>query len=941
MVTLEYYTYSNGNTVTAVLNAVAAFFGTNTFASLISISAMVSVVITTGYFFITRNPAHIYKFAAVFFLVPLMLINAKARMQVIDLTEGNINSVDNVPYIVAIPTYFSTTLMYGFTSTVESIFNSDLAATEEYGKTGMTFGSSLFRLSTKSTLSDITVKQLWSDFFNNCITRDITINKKYTWEQLYTSSDIWAFLNTKTMSPLRGIFVDKNNYKTCAEAKPVIEDKFKAASNDDLLRLGQYIFGDKYLAKTGLLNSSMTDSYSRYASISKNASEIIKQNMTMNAVRNSVNDLGGTPGALNYAYTQNKSQTTAMWASIALQAKEFIPMMHTILFLLFGCASIFVIAAAMIPSLTFMVLTNYVKTFLTLAIWPALFAFLNFLMTTSLSQTTSGVTNLLNGVTLSNNNALDEMHTRFGLIAGYLMMSIPFLAGSIIKGGAAVMSNLSYQLSGMINSTNSKTSGAAASGDLDFGNMRIDNQSYNNLGANKRDDVLVDREGSGISSRLGSDGVTTTNMGNGKNVYDTGQTYSNLGYTVASQDQITQSINDSYTDQKAITSQQISQLTETTNSGIGMGDRLTKSSLDSRSNNTSSASTDSVNVNKGVDKMESAISSIMENTNWNREEARSYAHSVSAGIDGSISSGKMFGLASVSATASTKISEDELSRVSKLEGIQEQEVKNALLQYRDGANMVSDASQRTDATESNSEQSQIARDFSGNWGLAKSQAETATESNAQTNTLANVLSESQSGSFTVGENLVDDFQRYVENEIYTPDNINNPQTQEHVRDILTAQTGDNRELRDQYLADFQQSEAFQLAVLGEALPTKTDLDNTHNQNITPANLQLTEQQQNNHALNVGTQMDTFTSRLNEDGTLFMAQDHQAQLDSVDNTINNVEKIVVDGKSSVPELSPAAPIQDAQTEIENIIKPPEQPEQPEQGGLKKYGRPTES
>jgi conjugal transfer mating pair stabilization protein TraG len=918
-VQLEYYTYSNGDTVAAVLNAVATFFSTSSFASLLSMSAMIAVVSTTAGFFITRNPAHLYKFFATFLLVPLMLINMTANMQVIDLTEGRVNSVSNVPYLVALPTHFSTALMYGFTDSIESIFNVDLTGTEEYGKTGIVFGSALYNLSSKSLLIDSETKRQWHDFFTSCIIRDVTINHKYTFQDLLDAPDIWTFIDGQNMSPLRGMFMAKNAYMTCKEAKPVIEKAIDDGANANLIRQAQQLYGKEYLNKVTFLKSAVQDSYRRYADISKNASDITKQNMTMNEIRNSVNDTGGTAGALNYAYTQNKSQTTAMWAGIALQAKEYVPMMHTILFLLFGCSGIFVAIAAMIPSMTVPVLTNYVKTFATLAIWPALFAFLNFIMTKSLAQTTLGITDVMNGVTLSNANALDEMHMRFGVLAGFLTISVPVIANTIMKGGGAVMSSLNYQVVGMINGTNTRTSAAAASGDLDFGNMRIDNQSYNNLSANKRDDTLLNREGTGMSSTLGRDGVTTNKFGNGEKTYDANQTYSNLGYTIGSQEQFSQSISTALNNQEAISRQNLTNLSETTTKGLGMSDRLGISSSDSKNNSASHASGDSVNVNKGVDKMDSAVTSVMASTGFTKDEAQSYLHSASAGIDGSVSSPSLFGLAKVSASASAKFSDDDTERFSHMDSTQENDVKTALLQYRDGANMVSDASTRLDATESNSTLTQDAHDFSGNWNTTKVQAETANKGFAMTDSLTKARSEVQSGSLSIGENLVDDFQRFVTESVHdtAPQGMSEKQKELKVKDVLTAQTGDNKATRDSDLTKFQHSDAFQVAVLKEALPTHSDMVSVYNGLQSP---QLTSAQTDAREAADNKFVSYFSDKSSKGELLFNVAQHDQQTNTVENKMESTRADINAGREKVEEVTVDTRVQGVvEKELEPLMK----------------------
>ncbi|WJT10918.1 conjugal transfer protein TraG N-terminal domain-containing protein [Vibrio harveyi] len=179
--TFEYYVYTQGDSLQRALNAVAAFFQTASFATMTSIALMIGAILTMIYFYATREPKHLYIWMIVFTLVPSMLLQQTARMQIIDKTEpSGVYSVDNVPYLVAIPTWFFSTMMMGVTETVESIFTT--VDDERYGRTGMLFGSELYQLSRQSDLKDTALRKQWNDFFKNCIIGDIEINKKYTWD---------------------------------------------------------------------------------------------------------------------------------------------------------------------------------------------------------------------------------------------------------------------------------------------------------------------------------------------------------------------------------------------------------------------------------------------------------------------------------------------------------------------------------------------------------------------------------------------------------------------------------------------------------------------------------------------------------------------------------------------------------------------------------------
>ncbi|WP_210496935.1 conjugal transfer protein TraG N-terminal domain-containing protein, partial [Vibrio crassostreae] len=163
----------------------------------------------------------------------------------------------------------------------------------------------------------------------------------------------------------------------------------------------------------------------------------------------------------------NKLQTTSMWASLGLMAREYLPMLHTMMFMLFACLGFFVAGAAVIPGLTMMVLKNYFGTFAFLATWPALFAIINGFQLWGLESLSTDVSGKFGGLVLSNANTADELHSRFAWMTGILMVAVPMIAKGILKGGQEVLSSMNYQLSSMINSTNARASAAASTGNLD------------------------------------------------------------------------------------------------------------------------------------------------------------------------------------------------------------------------------------------------------------------------------------------------------------------------------------------------------------------------------------------------------------------------------------------------------------------------------------------
>ena len=635
--TLAVYTYSNGDVAKEVFNAIATFFATNSFASMLQICTFFAVISTGFHFFMTRDANAIPKWAAVYLMVPLLLINTKVGIQIIDLTDPTGNyAVANVPMIVAGPTYLSSTYMYGVTSSIESIFHSP--DDEQYSKTGMVFGAKLYKLSRQSQLEDSQLKGHWVHYLQSCIVGDITLNQKYTWQQLANTDDIFDFLTNHSPSPLRRIQMGPNDFPTCKDALPRLKAGFNTDAQRSLSLMAHKLYANKVATNQARFTAGLQGSYAKYAGISRTASQITTQNMAINAIRNGLTDSaavnGNTAAAFNYAYTQNKMQTTSMWTGMALQAREFLPMMQSILFLLFGCVSILVVALAMLPGMTKLVLSNYIKGFVYLGTWPILFAFINFIMTTRLSLSSSAVANLYNGITLSNVDALAEMHSRYAAMTGMLMMSVPVIVGFIVKGGASVMSNMSHQLAATMGSVNSRTSASAASGDINLGNGQVDNFSFNNMNGNKTDTSALQRT-HGMTVQNDTGGMTTTFAG-GSQVLDGSNTISRgLGVDLNSREGVSRSLRSSasetlsqaeghrsqYNESTDKTFDQIVQLGQNTSKGLSYGD--------------TASNKEGASAMKAASTMQSTVEEYAKVNNISHEEAESQLTSNWVGFSGS------------------------------------------------------------------------------------------------------------------------------------------------------------------------------------------------------------------------------------------------------------------------------------------------------------------
>lgn len=874
---LEYITYSSGEVARKALNSIATFCSTAEFDSLQSIALMCGLTATMYFYTVTRDHNHLIRWAIVYMMIPLTLINMKSDMQIIDKTDPTYTaSVANVPYIVAVPSYLFGQLMSGLTESVEFIFA--VPDDARYGRTGMMFGSRLFQLSQSATLEDTTAKGVWNDFFTNCIRGDIEINRKYAWKDIYDSPDIFSFLDSQTMSPLRGLFMPNGDYKTCQEGYPIVKGYFTSEAGSKINLLGSYLYANQASARLAFLQSSLSDTYNNYISISRNSQEIFAQNMAINAVRSSVYDMSDSASqAMNYSYTSSKMQTTSMWMSIGLQAKEFVPMIHTIFFLMFSCFSFIVVLVALIPNITLSILGNYFKTFFNLALHPFVFAVLNSIMNWSLESRSSGYADDLGGFTLSNSNALDELHTRFAAIAGYLMMSTPLIAGAMLKGGAAIFGSLNYGLAGMINSVASRTSTAVATGDLSHGNTNVNTHSFNNMNGNKHDTSGFFKQES-ITAQA-KDGSMFTRFSDGSVQFDNTSTVSNLHYSIAEGESVTRALRNEYAEtNQNLKGYQSAVSRGTSNSATSLQNWNLNQANTSQYTDRDTIST-SKNLNDNVTQMQSSLDSVSNMTGFSHSESIGLMKQISAYASGGISipAGVTWDAA---VGASFTANRDNQEAWQNLSQEQKQEIWQQAQTYNNSASKVLDISNSRDATNLNSDTKSWLASWSNNFTETENAISSVNVAQQRSQALTNALSHVEQKGLNLNENLMPMFQNYVQG-LY-PD-------ERAAFQIMSAKSGDLADTRRELLEEYVNSKTFIQDLID--LPNNSDLNNSHNQSRSNLSFQDWQDVIRDHSAATNRENYTFNTWEANDRFVLDSLFDRGQMNNVRNEASDVNQMV--------------------------------------------------
>lgn len=506
---LEVYAIAGGDWLRGNLNAIAAFMGTGTWSTIEKMCIAISVLIVAGSWVKKHNVMDLLGWVFSLTLVS-MLVVIRTPVQIIDYSNvAQVYEVDNVPIGLAIPASLTTRVGNALIQSYEMVFA--LPDSVTYSKTGMLFGSNLAAKSTDFLSQNPQITTLFSDYVQNCVMGDIFLNHKYSFEELLNSPDPYTLIFANP-SPLRGVFDKNNQFQTCEEASRDLKSALALDTQTGGKTWNYYVrqlFGGK--PNPDLLFSQMIgDSYNYFYSSGQSAGQIIRQNVTMNALRSGIQSYaarsGDTASLVNIANTSSLEKQRLAQATMGHQALRALPLTQTVIMgLMIGMFPIMVMAA-MFNMMTLQVLKGYVYALIWLQTWPLLFAILNSAMAYYAKQ--NGVP-----VVLSELSQVQLKNSDIATTAGYIAVMIPPLSWGIVKSmGAAFSSAYSHFSSSGLGATSQAASGVV-DGNYSFANMQMENVSGYSWGTNSTTSF-------GQMSRQLANGGTETKTGDGTTIWD-------------------------------------------------------------------------------------------------------------------------------------------------------------------------------------------------------------------------------------------------------------------------------------------------------------------------------------------------------------------------------------------------------------------------------------
>lgn len=621
------YVLGGGEYLMAMFNGVAALMGSDTWTSMYRIVLTLSGVTVMVAFMRAHDPKELVKFVAFMFLISSVLLIPKRTVHLIDRTNPTaVYVIDNVPVGLSAPARFITSIGTSLTEAYELFFHTPNALT--YSKTGMLFGADLVGNLSDALIVDGDLAELMGMYTKNCVIPDILLNHKYSFQELMNSKDPYTLI-FKSPSPLRGVIVPYGNqaaetssgvvedgFWTCADlAKFVLMPRLQidtSTGGKTWQYMVKQVFGGRPDANV-LYGSMLSESYNYYYQGSETASQLMRSSVVMNALRSGISaysaQSGDTASLVNLASTSSYNKMRLSWATSSKVAVSFVPLLNTILLaLVIGLFPIFILLAVL-HTLTSRMLFNYVLSIIYLQSWPPMFAILNYATSYYLQGQTGGM-----DFTLSNQATVQQTHSDIGLIAGWLSISIPFIAIAIVRGLGPAIAQAGNYLGTAINSSSTSTSSQAADGTWSFNNMQTDN-----VAGNKWDTNASYR--AGHMTRQHDSGASSTLTSSGQEVWDTSGGMSRLPISIKGSEAMVSSLQQSAKHAETRAAQSMNAFQSSVNVATNQMAQLSKNFGNSATTSTMTDSGISAAESEGYKKVKNAVESQRKADNSTTEEA--------------------------------------------------------------------------------------------------------------------------------------------------------------------------------------------------------------------------------------------------------------------------------------------------------------------------------
>ncbi|MCZ8370562.1 MAG: conjugal transfer protein TraG N-terminal domain-containing protein [Porphyrobacter sp.] len=482
---VEIFTVGGGDYLVNVFQAVAAWTGNGGYKSLLQVVMVMGLALSAITLAFNQDwRAWINWFLGATLIYSCLMV-PRLDVRVTDRINPSLApaTVNNVPLGLALMASFTSQIGDYLTGSAEVVFA--LPGDLNYSKNGMIYGARLYDATRSLRISDPEFAANLDEHFRQCVFYDVLLGR-YSMKELAESGDIWSTVAPGSQARAQrfltrdaGSGAVTANIVTCREAYGALNAQWASLVDSMGTVFGRQLYPNQTatLARAKLF-ADLPVAYQYLTGVSASATDIFKQTLTINAMSQAMHSMSATSGAGNvdvYAQTRADIQTERTYGSIASNAMKWVPLLNIVLTVLFYALFPVLFPLFLMPKTGPMALKGYITGFFYLAAWGPLFVILHMMLMVKGSADMTAATGA-NGISLASFTGMADVNSDIGLLAGYLIASVPFLAGGVAKGAMAISHHATSYLNPSQNAAE-EAAREASTGNVSLGNTSFENSS--------------------------------------------------------------------------------------------------------------------------------------------------------------------------------------------------------------------------------------------------------------------------------------------------------------------------------------------------------------------------------------------------------------------------------------------------------------------------------
>ncbi|MBJ7499658.1 MAG: conjugal transfer protein TraG N-terminal domain-containing protein [Sphingopyxis sp.] len=534
---LEVFTIGGGEYLVNVFNAVAAWSGGGGYRSLIRVAMVLGLIYALLVVAFTLNYRSWFNWFLQANVIYLCLMVPTVDIKVTDRLNPDLApaTVANVPLGLGVLASFTSQVGDYLTRTAETVFA--MPSELNYSTNGMIYGSRLLDATRNFEIRDAEFATNLEEHFKSCAFYDLMLGFK-SLTDLAKAADLWAAVGPGSEarsqkwlerqsdgSVATSILTCRTAYQALdAQWAPMIEAHLPVWGKEAYPRLSTTLAADKLRNDVPVVAQAFTGGSPTYGSV-------LRQNSAINAFAQARNSMAGGAGAAaidTFATTRADIQARNTYNSIAQQAMAWVPVLHIVLTVVFFAMFPVIFPLFLLPQTGVPALKGYATGFFYLAAWGPLYVILHMICMTRAETAAAGVAG--GGVALGTYAGIGAVNAETATIAGFMLMSVPFLAAGLARGAMGIAS---HSMSMLAPAQNAAEQAAAeqTTGNYSYGNVSTGNWTSNMRQSSQWLTAASYMSGAtGVSVRQ-DNGATVGGFGNGNDVIDTSGAISRLQFT--------------------------------------------------------------------------------------------------------------------------------------------------------------------------------------------------------------------------------------------------------------------------------------------------------------------------------------------------------------------------------------------------------------------------